>query len=154
MAYGFKVVSGAEFSSMIELPAQNGQALAVGDPVFLENDGGEATVDLAAAGEPIYGTVLQALTGDGTTKVQILKAHQNITYEIDNDNDTDTFGTTADRGAGNYFNITGASGAVQVDTSTGTTVSANKQLVCVKENPDAGDVSLGHFKVVASMIQG
>lgn len=145
--YGLIPVS-TEGAAIEELVVENGQALVKYDPVFLENDGSENTVDLCAAGEPIYGVCMTAsITGDGTVKAQILKARPGMIFLMDNDNDTDTFGTTNDRGAGNYFNIIGGSGAVQVDTSSGGTVSATKQLVCVKENPDSSDVSAGHFKV-------
>lgn len=155
MSTGFKVVQSGG-ASIREYVVQDTQALVAGDPVFLENDGGENTIDLAAAGEPILGICMESVTGTSTglVKAKILIARPDTIFEIDNDNVGDTFGTTSDRGAGNYFNITGASGSVQVDTSTGGTVSATKQLVCVVENPNSSDVSLGWFKVVPSMLQG
>lgn len=150
--YGFKVVSGANDTVTRKMLVKNSSTITKGDPVFLENAAGENALDLAAAAEPIYGIALETVTGNGTNKILVLTRLDDVIFEIDNDNVGNTFGAT-NFGGGNYFDITGATGAVLVDTSTGTTISATKALVCVDDSPDTGDVSLGHFKIVKSMLQ-
>lgn len=155
MAFGFKPVSGVEKTNQIKLAVKNGTTITAGDPVFLDNASGINRLNLATSSNPIYGVALETGTGNsgGTVEISVLKANYDTVFEIDNDNDTDTFGTTGDRGAGNYFNIVSSTGAVQVDTSSGGTVSTSKQLICVYETPDSSDVSLGWFKINPAMLQ-
>ena len=70
-------------------------------------------------------------------------------YLVDNDNIGTTFGVTH---PGTYFDVTGATAAQLVDTSTTGTTG---QLLCLEYNPQVdpvkSDTSWGVFKIVNSV---
>lgn len=113
------------------------------DPIHLEAN----VADLAAAGEPIFGVAMDTVVqASGSLTVPILRG-RDIVYQADNDQDTNTWPATTYQ-AGSFFDITGATGAVLVDTSTGT-LSQSGQLVAVENSSplDSADASLGLFKI-------
>ncbi len=117
------------------------------DPIHLEVD----TADLAAAGEPIFGVAMDTVVqASGSLTVPILRG-RDIVWQADNDNDTNTWPLTT-YSPGSFFDITGATGAVLVDTSTAT---SSGQLVGVAAvSPlDPADASLGLFKINPAVAQ-
>jgi hypothetical protein len=122
--------------------------ITAGDPVHLEED----TADLAATGETILGIAMSTVVNGagGTSQVEVLVG-DDIVYQIDNDNDTNTF-AGAGYGAGMAYDITGATGAVLVDTSTASD-SSSGQVRCVDQTPNPDDTSLGLFKLNKSEAQ-
>jgi hypothetical protein len=71
---------------------------------------------------------------------------------MDNDNDTDTFAATD---VGNYYDIVGTTGIMQVDTTTHATTG---QLLAVEYNPQGfgadSDTSLGLFCIAETIFHG
>lgn len=141
--YGFKIHKLNGFTESIDKIVKSATVIHPGDPISLEDD--RAIVTTAAL--PILGTYqgTETVTGDGTIKITVL-CGSDIEYEIDNDNDTNTF-AAASYGGGKSFNIIGTTGAVLVDTSSAAATTAAQNLVCTNEAPDASDTSLGIFKV-------
>jgi len=140
--YGFHPIKTVGHHETITKVVKSGSTVTKYDPVYLEDD----TADLAATGEPIFGVAMATVTGDGSLTIPIL-CGKDIVYEIDNDNDTNTHGD-ASYGGGKFFDITGTTGAVQIDTSSGT---SSGQVVCVAEmtgtQEDPTDTSVGQYKI-------
>lgn len=141
--YGFKANKLNGSTENIVKIVKSGSTITKGDPISLEDD--RAIVTTAAL--PIFGTYQgeDAIVGDGVLTVSIL-CGADIEYIIDNDNDTNTF-AGAGYGAGKAYNIIGTTGAILVDTSSASATTATLNLICIDETPDAGDASLGTFKV-------
>jgi hypothetical protein len=137
--YGFKLHRNSGQSETVRRVVKANTTVTKGDPIHLEVN----TADLAAAGEPIFGiaqeTVVQT---SGSLTVEILVG-KDLQWVVDNDQDTNTWPATT-YAPGSCFDITGATGAVLVDTST---AGATGQLIAIDTTPDASDVSLGIFKI-------
>lgn len=121
-----------------------------GDPVNIE----AGYINLAAAGEKIFGVANETVVGNagGTSRIEVIVAREGDLYLVDNDNDSTTFAATH---PGTYFDITGTTGAVQVDTDTTTTTG---QLLCVQYNPKGfgvdSDTSIGLFTIAERQTDG
>lgn len=123
----------------------SGATLASGDIVNFSS--GE--LDVAGAGERILGVVVKAAVST-TNNVQV-NATPFLRLIMDNDNVGTTFAATH---VGFGFDITGATGAQVVDTSTATdlaTTTNSAQLACTAFQPQfsssTGAVSLGEFTI-------
>lgn len=118
---------------------------------FVMDDGSTGEITVATAGSKILGVALEAGTS-ASTGVQV-----NVTplleVIMDNDNDSATFAAT---NVFNYGNFIGATGAMQVDTSSLSTTVA--QLLCAEYNPQGydldSDTSIGKFQIVESHLLG
>lgn len=150
MAYGLKPVRIKGPYEIVKKVMKSNTTITKYDPVHLEDD----TADLAATAEAIYGVAMETQTNatGGTTQIEILVG-ADIVYKADSDEDTNTFGASG-YGGGKTFQITGTTGAVQVDVSTageptGTGV-ASAQIVCVDESPEPSDTSIGLFKIYST----
>lgn len=123
-----------------------------GDPVIIEN----GYLDLCEAGEKVFGVANETVVGNagGTSKIEVHVDRIGDMYLADNDNVSTTFAVTH---PGTYFDITGDTGAVVVDTSTTTTTG---QLLCLEYNPQGfgahidADTSIGLFAVAESQLYG
>jgi len=108
---------------------------------FVKHSGGELVV--GTAGANVYGVAEEAGTAAGTgLKVNVTPF---LVVLMDNDNDSTTFAASH---VGTMFDFTGATGVMQVDTST---TSTSGQLYCLEYNPQGyemdNDTSIGLFMV-------
>lgn len=122
----------------------NGVTVTEGDFVYFDTG---VVTNAAVAGKRLAGVAVSTVVGNGTRKVKVLVGDKNL-YVVDNDNVGTTFAATH---VGSCFDLTGATGAQLVDTSTtGTTGS----LVCVEYNPQISplesDTSQGLFMIAES----
>lgn len=121
----------------------SGVTVTKGDFVYL-NSGelSNASVD----GKKLLGVALETKTGtaDNLTKCLVC-VDPTMRYLVDGDNIGTTFGPTH---VGTYFDVTGATGAQLVDTST---TSTTGQLLCLEYNPQVDpvrlDLSVGTFVI-------
>lgn len=115
---------------------------------FVQFDG-SGKVQAATTGRIIGTAQSTALTG---TTVKVLMSPF-VKYLVQNDNVGTTFAATH---VGTYFNLTGATGAQLVDTST--TSSTLGQLLCLQFNPAIDpvktDATWGVFAVAQSALEG
>jgi hypothetical protein len=104
------------------------------------------TIAVAGAGERVFGIANQTVIGNagGTSEIEVILARPGVSLVMDNDN---TGTTMAKAHEGTYFDITGTTGAMQVDTSTTTTTG---QLMLLDHDPDPTDTSLGLYVVAES----
>ena len=113
------------------------------DKDFVKSSSGEAVV--GTAGASILGVSNEDATS-ASTGVQINNT-LGLTVVMDNDNSSDTFVVTD---IGLYGDFIGATGAMQVDTSSLSTTKA--QLLTLEYNPQGysldSDTSIGRFLVV------
>jgi hypothetical protein len=136
-------VDGHANSVSVHLPVASGVTVTDGD--FLYFDSGRVTSN-AIAGKRLIGVAISTQTGNaaGTVKVEVY-VEPNAKYLVDNDNVGTTFAASH---VGTYFDLTGATGAQLVDTST---TSTTGQLLCLEYNPQVepvqDDVSYGVFKI-------
>ena len=145
--YNARVVKKDSEATVVTLEAA--ETIAKNDFITILTDG---EAEVSAAGEGIFGIALEAAT-DGNP-VRVLRAHPGMVVMMDNDNTGTTFAASH---VGARFDITGASGAQLVDTSTvaqdGTDAG---QLFCIEFNPQGygfdGDTSIGLFEIAE--IQG
>lgn len=127
------------------------EVIAKGD--WITVDDGTGKVDVAAANEPLMGVANEAVTGNagGTNKVEIILAMPGSLFLMDNDNTTETF---AQDDVGEWTDITGTTGAQQVDTNTdgATPDTDSQQLLCMEYNPQGhgfdSDTSIGLYTPV------
>jgi hypothetical protein len=144
MAYGARYIGNIDGKSNAitkTLPVASGVVVTAGDFVYMAS-GRVTSANIAA--DRLLGVCLETATGNagGTvyTKVIVDPAAR---YLVDNDNVSTTFAATH---VGTYFDLTGTTGAQQVDTdSTGT----SGQLYCDEYNPQIhpyeDDTSIGAF---------
>ena len=129
--------------------AKSTEVITKGDWISIDDASGHA--DVAGADEPLMGIANETVTGTGSNYVEVVLALPGTLFLMDNDNDTDTFARTD---VGEWTDITGTTGAQQVDTSTGAaTPDANSsQLVALDYNPQGfgmdGDTSIGLYTPV------
>lgn len=113
----------------------SGVTVAIGDAVGF--DGSGRITNASIGGERLVGVCLEAATGNaGGTVEALVCVDPLMRYLVDNDNDSSTFAATM---VGEYFNLTGASGAQLVDTSSNSTTLG--QLLCLEYNPQIDPVS-------------
>lgn len=142
-----------------EYPVANSVTVTAGDFVYLT----AGTVSNASiAGKKLLGTVVgnsnptavagAAITGNASGTVKVLvNVEKDARYLIDGDN----VGTTlAASHVGTYFDLTGATGAQLVDTST--TSATTGQLVLIKFNPGirGSDDSYGIYAISDNQLSG
>ena len=148
--YGLTYVGNLDGKTTAAIKAFPGKAsttITKGDPVNIE----AGYLNLAAAGERIIGMATETVTnGAGANAAIQVIVDPMAMYIVDNDNDTTTFAVTH---PGTYFDITGATGAVQVDTST---TSTTGQLLALEYNPQispfASDTSIGLFMIAENQL--
>ncbi len=134
-------VDGKSNALIQSLPVENAITVTAGDFVYW-NAGfiTSASVD----GARLIGVAKETVLGDGTAVAQVI-AEPTAKYLVDNDNVGTTFAATH---VGTYFDVTGATGAQLVDTSTTTTSGS---LYCLEYNPQIDpvktDVSYGVFVI-------
>ena len=121
----------------------SGAALAAGDVVYLAS----GVLQVCTTAVPI-GIVKNAVTASGSDV--LVNVNPNVEFLMDNDNTGTTFAATH---IGASFDLTGTTGAMQVDTSTAADLSAeaNKKVVtCTGYNPQIdpfqSDTSVGRYK--------
>lgn len=106
-------------------------------------------LELCSAGDEITGILMMAMTNTSTDVM--LNITPGMIVVMDNDNVGTTFAVTH---VGARFDITGATGAMLVDTSTAsaTAGSLSGQLACEAYSPNDvgydGDASIGRFRVI------
>ena len=154
--YGFRPVKIVGLTENNKVLMKASTTITKYDPITLEyhDAGNHGEADLAIGGEGIFGVAMETKTStaSGGEEIEIL-CGKDIVYEIDNDEDTNSFGATVGTGmgAGMVFDIQAnpTTGTVLLDTSTGTAqiTGASGQVVCINSEPDSADTSLGWFKI-------
>ena len=93
-------------------------------------------VKVAAANVPLLGVANETVTGNatGVNKVEVILALPGTKFIMDNDNTTETF---AQDDVGEWHDLTGATGAMIIDTNVDDSVPSGtaQQLVCMEYNP-------------------
>jgi len=152
--YGAKYVGnlfGSAQPQVTKFQLTASETITKGDLVDLTS----GLVNEATAAKAFLGIANETVTdsGSGTDYIDIIVARPGDVYLMDNDQDSDTFAVT-DKGL--YFDITGATGVMQIDTDTGSTTVA--QLMCVDYNPQGygydSDTSIGLFTPIETMLNG
>lgn len=114
-----------------------------GDFVYLSSG---LLTNASIAGQLLVGVAEETVTGNGSTVYCHVCVDPEMRYLVDNDNVAATFASTD---VGNYFDLTGATGAQLVDTNTGS--ASTGQLLCLEYNPQISpvetDTSVGVFKI-------
>jgi len=146
--YNPRFVGGVGTFDTIE--AEAGEAIAKNDFVIIKDDG---TLEVAAAGEAIFGIALAAIPSGSTGLVLRAGGSSRIRVLMDNDNTGTTFAATH---VGARFDIAGTTGAQVVDTSTAAQTGGDTgQLLCIEYNPQGygfdDDTSIGLFEVVETI---
>ena len=123
----------------------SGVTVTAGDFVYFAS--GKIT-NASIAGALLVGMAMETVVGDGTATALVC-VDPDMRYLLDNDNVDTTFAATH---VGTKFDLTGATGAQLVDTSsTGTT----GQLLCLEYNPQidpvSSDTSYGVFVIQESI---
>lgn len=128
----------------LELAVASGVTVTKGDFVYFAS--GRIT-SATIGGEAVIGMALETATGNsGGTVKALVCMDPKMRYLLDNDNIGTTFAASH---VGQKFNLTGATGAQLVDSSTASTTTG--QLLCVEYNPQIDpvrtDTSWGVFTV-------
>lgn len=127
-----------------EFIVANGVTVTEGDFVYFASG---AVTNASIAGQRLAGVAVSTVVGNGTRKVKVLVGDKNL-YAVDNDNVGTTFAASH---VGTCFDLTGATGAQLVDTST---TGTSGSLVCVEYNPQISplesDTSQGLFMIAES----
>ena len=136
-------LDGNQEATYLTLPVANSATVTEGDFVYFSS--GRVT-SASIAGARLIGVAESTVTGNaaGTNKVMV-NVTPNARYIVDNDNDSTTFAASH---VGTYFDLTGATGAQLVDTST---TGTSGQLLCLEYNPKiapyGSDTSRGLFVI-------
>jgi hypothetical protein len=103
-------------------------------------------IAVAVAGERVFGVANETVVGNagGTSNIEVILARPGVSFIMDNDN---TGTTMAKAHEGTYFDKTGTTGAMVVDTST---TSTTGQVMLLDHDPDSSDTSLGLYVVAES----
>lgn len=139
-------VDGKSNSVTMNLPVASGVTVTAGDFVYFSS--GRISSATITGDVRIIGQVQSTATGNAGGSVKALVVVDPAAkYLISNDNVGTTFAASH---VGQYFDLTGATGLQQADTST---VSATTGvLVCLEYNPQispvASDTTYGVFKIV------
>lgn len=130
--------------SVQRFPVASGVTVTKGDFVYFDGSGRITNASIAT--QRLVGMALSTVTGNagGTVDAEIC-VDPEMRYLLDNDNVGTTFAATH---VGTYFDLTGATGAQLVDTSS---TSTSGSLLCLEYNPQISpvetDVSVGIFKI-------
>lgn len=121
--------------------------VTINDGDFVYFDGSGEVTNSSIAGQRLVGMAMGTATGNAASTVKVLVCiDPNMRYLLDNDNVGTTFAASH---VGDYFDLTGATDAQLVDTST--TSNTTGQLVCLEYNPQIdpvkGDTSWGVFVI-------
>lgn len=141
------IVGGSNFATYAFLVA-SGVTVSAGDFVYFSS-GRITSATITGDPRPI-GMVLETATGDSGGTVKALVAiDDDLRYLLQQDNIGTTFAASH---VGQYFDLTGATGAQLVDTSTASTTTG--LLVCLEYNPQIdpvkSDLTYGVFMLVES----
>ena len=138
--YGFKVI-GAAVGKPETRHEVAGGTLSAGDIVKFDGSG---AIVVGTATHAIEGIALEdAVSGGDVAYV----TGERLRVIADNDNDGTTFAATHE---GTYFDMTGATGVMQIDTSS---TSSSGQFRCITYNPQGygavydDDISIGIFEI-------
>jgi len=128
-----------------------GVTVTKGDFVYFDGDGEITNASIAT--QRLVGLADETVVGDDALTCRVI-VNEDAIYLVDNDNDSTTFGAEH---VGTFFDLTGATGAQLVDTSTTATTTA--QLFCLEYNPQGpGDISTdtsqGLFTIAESALHG
>lgn len=125
----------------------SGAQITAGDLVVYKTDG---QLEPATAGDVVAGVALNSVAGSGSTVYFV--AGKGLRVIMDNDNTGTTFASTH---VGGRFDMTGATGAQVVDTSTVAQAGNGTdggQLICLEYNPQGygldTDTSIGVYEIV------
>lgn len=116
----------------------------------------DSQIEIADAGEHIIGVLMEDVTSASTNaQVNVTPGLQVI---MDNDNDSATFAATD---VGEFFDITGGTGAQIVNTDSkaaAQTTGSSGQLVCLEYNPQGfgydADTSVGRYMIKEHQLFG
>lgn len=126
---------------------KNSEVFAAGDPVTIDATAG--TLRLYTTTNPIAGVIVKAATMSSTNDtVALVKPAR---YVADEDDEFLMGCNTAlvATSVGTYYKLTGATGAVQVDTTSGAQTLLNRVVVCTAVDPNGlSDLTQGLFKFV------
>ena len=130
-------------------PVGSGVTVTAGDFVYFSS-GRIISTTVSGAGVRPIGMVLETATGNAAGTVSALVCiDDDVRFLLQNDNVGTTFAASH---VGTYFNLTGATGAQLVDTST--TSATLGQLLCLEYNPQIdpvkSDTTYGVFVLVNS----
>ncbi len=128
-------------------PVASGVTITAGDFVYFSS--GRITSATIGTSRPI-GFALETATGNsGGTVAALVVIDTDLRYLLQQDNVGTTFAATH---VGQYFNLTGATGAQLVDTSSASATLG--QLLCLEYNPQIDpvktDTTYGVFMLVNS----
>lgn len=144
MATGATIVGSLLATTTVFEEYASSETLAANDLVNIGSDG---ELDLAATGERILGVTVEDATSSSTSVSVDITPYQRVI--MDNDNTGTAFAATH---VGSTFDITGATGAQVIDTSTvadGSAAAAAGQVSCLEYNPQGfgldDDTSIGMF---------
>lgn len=128
---GFRILGtfdGKTNYATMPLPVASGVTITAGDLVYFSS--GRVT-SASIAGARCIGVALETATGNSGGSVKALVAIEpNLKLLAKNDNVVTTFAASH---VGQYFDVTGATGAQLVDTSQVSTTTG--QLLCLEYNP-------------------
>ena len=148
--YNPRILSNVNEFDTIKLTSH--EIIAKNDFVTIVADG---EVECTDTGDPIFGIALEAASA-ASVVITVARVTPGMKFLMDNDNNSTTFASTH---VGGRFDITGATGAMLVDTSTIAQVGGGAetgQLFCTEYNPQVNglgdDTSIGVFEVAE--IQG
>lgn len=120
----------------------SGVTITKGDFVYFAS--GKIT-NSSIATQKLIGMALATVTGSAALEECLVCVDPTMRYLVDNDNVGTTFAATH---VGTYFDLTGATGAQLVDTSS---TSTTGQLLCLEYNPQVdpvrSDTSWGTFVI-------
>lgn len=133
-------IEGGNVTVLKSFVVTSGVTVTAGDLVYFAS--GKVT-NASVTGARLIGMAQSTVVGDGTLQVQV-NVDPLAMYLIKNDNVGTTFAATH---VGQYFDVTGATGAQLVDTSTVSQTTG--QLLCLEYGTDLtpGDVTYGVFKI-------
>jgi len=133
------------------LPVANSVTVTAGDFVYLTS--GRVT-SASIDGKRLVGVAQSTVTGNsGGTNTVLVDVTPNALYAVDNDNVGTTYAASL---VGTHFDVTGATGAQLVDTSTTANAATGGQLLAVEYAPKSPyttgdtDFSVGVFAISES----
>ena len=116
----------------------NSQVFTAGDPVTIDAQGYLAVQTAVTTTSPVYGVVLTTQTMSATN-VSTVPPVKPICFTVEQEYEF-LMGTNADLTGSNigvYYKLTGATGAVQVDVTSGAQTSTSRVVVCTEVDPNA-----------------
>ena len=125
---------------------KNSEVITAGDPLTIDSTNG---LKVYTTNLPIIGVAAktQTMASTNVTVAKVTPSYipSDLEYEFLMGCNTALTSTSV----GNYYGLTGTTGAVQVDTTAGVTTSTNRMVVCTAVDPNGtGDLTQGLFKFV------